>query len=252
MSREAGGRPIRLAPEYRSALSDAGLSTVPGSQHALLTDQVHELLTRLIVQRELPPGSKVNIGEFARRLGTSRMPVVDALNRLEMEGLIERRDRVGSFVTPLTLSDFTQIFEARSMVEEWAAPKIVDHLTTDDVRMLRDLLRQSALLLVGVDEDSFDAGRMLDLDRDFHLALVRIAANERVLAWYRSLNVHIQIGRVHAMRALARCRNVQREHERILAAFEARDITRARQAIETHLTLSYRTVADMIRAHGGI
>lgn len=252
MSREAGGRPIRLAPEYRHAAPVADPPATDGTQHALLTDQVHELLTSLIVERKLAPGKKVNIGDFARRLGTSRMPVVDALNRLEMEGLVERRDRVGSFVTPLSLADFKQLFEARSMIEQWAVPKIIERMTPRDAATLRDLLRQARALLVGVDDTTFDSRRMLDLDRDFHLTLLRLAGNDRILAWYRSLNIHLQIGRIYSMRALERCQSAQREHEEILDAMESGDITRARQAVSDHLSVSYKSLVALLQAHGDI
>ena len=64
-----------------------------------LTDQVYDALKRDIIQRTLAANAKLDVNGLALQLGVSRMPVVDALNRLENEGLVEKRNRVGTFVT---------------------------------------------------------------------------------------------------------------------------------------------------------
>ena len=69
-------------------------------QYYSLTDQVYHALKRDIVQRKMLPNAKLDVNGLAQELGVSRMPVVDALTRLESEGLVEKRNRVGTFVTP--------------------------------------------------------------------------------------------------------------------------------------------------------
>jgi len=217
-----------------------------------LTDQVHEILKRQIVQRHLVPGSKLDVGDLANRLGTSRMPVVDALNRLEMEGLVERRDRVGTFVTPFSPVDFDDLYAARLMVEQWAMEPIIASITPADIDKLRGILNASKALLKDVNDQTFDYRRFLELDQDFHVNLMSLCSNRRILDWYRSLNAHIQVGRVYSLRALKRCKGAQKEHEAILAALEARDAQGARDAVKDHLTLSQNGILGIINARGDL
>ncbi len=228
----------------------------PGQGEAIqrvnLTDQVHERLKQRIVQRDLAPGSKLDVGELARGMGVSRMPVVDALNRLEMEGLVERRDRVGSFVASLSALDLDDLFAARRMVEEWAMAPIARNLSAEDLTALRAILRESKALLRGVDDATFDYRRTLELDQAFHMTLMRSCGNRRIIDWYASLNAHIQIGRVYSLRALRRCRGAQKEHEEMLDALVARDVPRARAAVAAHLEESRQGIAAILEERGDL
>ena len=76
-----------------------------------LTDQVYDALKRDIIQRTLVANAKLDVNGLALQLGVSRMPVVDALSRLENEGLVEKRNRVGTFVTPVSQRMFIEWFE---------------------------------------------------------------------------------------------------------------------------------------------
>lgn len=59
------------------------------AQHKRLADIVYERLCRAVVDGSLTPGQRVRDSELADRLGVSRMPVREALQRLERQGLIE-------------------------------------------------------------------------------------------------------------------------------------------------------------------
>ncbi|MDZ4694997.1 MAG: GntR family transcriptional regulator [Deltaproteobacteria bacterium] len=240
-----GPRPANAA-NPNSTVADDGVNRVT------LTDQVHEILKRQIVQRHLVPGAKLDVGDLATRLGTSRMPIVDALNRLEMEGLVERRDRVGTFVTPFSPVDFDDLYAARLMVEQWAMEPIVASIKDTDIEQLKMLLRDSKSLLKDVSDETFDYRRFLELDQDFHVNLMGLCKNLRILDWYRSLNAHIQVGRVYSLRALKRCKGAQAEHEKILAALEARDAERARDAVKEHLSVSQNGILGILNARGDL
>lgn len=62
------------------------------------TDLVEGWLRELIVSGKLAPGKFIDKGQIARRLGTSRLPVTMALDRLERDGLVDVVPQVGTFV----------------------------------------------------------------------------------------------------------------------------------------------------------
>src|SRR4051812_8104797 len=63
-----------------------------------LSTGVYDRLKEMIAKRELRPGTQLVQQTLARSLGTSPMPVIEALRRLERDGLVTHIPRLGSFV----------------------------------------------------------------------------------------------------------------------------------------------------------
>ncbi|MTE24503.1 GntR family transcriptional regulator [Microbacterium sp. ZXX196] len=63
--------------------------SIPLPRTMRLADAVYERLTEAIISGDLAPGERVRDGELADQLGVSRMPVREALQRLERQGLVE-------------------------------------------------------------------------------------------------------------------------------------------------------------------
>ena len=82
-------------------------------QYYSRTDQVYDSIKKGILQGKVSTQEKLDINLLASALGVSRMPVVDALTRLETEGLVERRNRVGTFVRMISQSSFAELFAGR-------------------------------------------------------------------------------------------------------------------------------------------
>src|SRR5215468_6808667 len=128
-------------------------------QYTSINEQVYKILKRRIIERRFPAGGKLDINALATELGISRMPIMDAITRLETEGLVERRNRVGTFVTPLNRSKYEEIYSAREMIEQWAAQLILERITDEDIVMLQQILDQANAFLLGVTEETFDFQR---------------------------------------------------------------------------------------------
>jgi DNA-binding GntR family transcriptional regulator len=221
-------------------------------QYFSLSDQVYTILKRSIVERRLGPNTKLDINGMGQQMGVSRMPILDALTRLEAEGLVTRKNRVGTYVTPIDRHMFEEMFETRDMIEQWTTDKVVANLTEADLDELGKLLDKAGKLLAGVDEQDFDYRQYIEYDERFHVKLIRVSRNTRVIGFYLSLNSHMQIARAYSLRALTRSQEGQHEHEAILEAFAARDVKRARKAQQHHLQRSRSGVLALLEEHGGV
>ncbi len=211
-------------------------------QTASLSEQVYQVLKQQIIERKVKPNDKLDINALAEELGVSRTPILDALTRLEVDRLVVSKNRVGTYVAPLDRAMYEEIFDARLMVENWAIQQASEHLTEQRVEALHDLLRRSAQLLVGVDAETFDYRSFIKYDQNFHLALIEVCSNSRVSEFYRSLNIHIQIARVYALRPLNRSIEGQGEHEAILQHLANHDVKNALKAQQYHLERSRENV----------
>ncbi len=214
-----------------------------------INEQVYKILKRRIIERRFAAGAKLDINALAAELGISRMPVVDALMRLETEGLVERRNRVGTFVAPLDRAKYEEIYAARDMVEQWAVTEIIARITKDDIAALQHILEQTHALLQNVTEDTFDYQKYSEYDGAFHLSLIRLCGNSYITSFYMSLNSHVQIMRVLSLGALQRSQETQLEHDAILSAYKAHDVKKCEAAHRIHLEKSRAGVLQLLEIH---
>ena len=220
--------------------------------HTSINEQVYNIVKRRIIERRFPAGAKLDINALADELGVSRMPVVDALTRLETEGLVERRNRIGTFVTPMDRIRYEEIYAAREMIEQWAAQPIVARISDEDIAALWRILERTRLLLENVTEDTFDYQQYSEYDGTFHLSLIKLCGNSYIMNFYASMNSHVQIVRVLSLSALKRSQETQVEHENILRAYETRDVDKVRLAQSIHLENSRIGVLKTLELHENV
>lgn len=139
-------------------------------------------LRSLIAQGTLPPGAQLVEMEIARKLGVSRGPVREAINRLTQEGLLVSIRNRGVFVVEFGEADIRDIYEARTAVEKAAA----------GILLATDFKRAGQLLLdrVGDMEEARlanDPEAMSEADVVFHESLVAMASSPRLSRMHGTL-----------------------------------------------------------------
>lgn len=101
-----------------------------------ISDALFEALRAEILSGDLAPGARLYQDRLARRFGTSRIPMRDALARLEQDGLVEIDARRGAKVRTLTVDDVAEIYDIRRSLEPLAARLAVGTLTDQSIRHL--------------------------------------------------------------------------------------------------------------------
>ncbi len=207
--------------------------TFPVIDHTALSDKVYEVLKKKILERELKPGDKVLVDEVAHQLGVSRTPVKDALNRLALEGLIDKVARRGTFVSTMSAQDVGELFDLRLLMESYAAEKVLEKNKADS--FLAEMKKCMANIDRIAQSDDPDYDAYLVWNRDLHLSLIRLADNNRLLQMYESLNIPIQVARVHYLHSVESVTHTQQEHQAIYQAFDSRDLEQVKHAIAAHI-----------------
>lgn len=113
-----------------------------------------------ILRGELAPGSRIRQEDLAREFGASRLPVRDALRRLEAEGLVRLVASSGAWVERLSLAECTEAYLVRERLEPLLLGLSAPHLDAQALDRLADLAHR----MEGADLETF-----LRLDREFHL-----------------------------------------------------------------------------------
>jgi DNA-binding GntR family transcriptional regulator len=91
------------------------------SQPASLSERAYLVIRDRILKGELSLGAALSRRKLAAELGMSLLPVAEALQRLEGDGLVESRPRIGTRVCRPTAQDIRERYEVREALESQAA-----------------------------------------------------------------------------------------------------------------------------------
>jgi len=184
-----------------------------------------QLLVDIIIGR-LAPGERLDEQALARRYGGGLAGIREALARLALEGLVQRRARVGTIVAPLDLMDARDAFEARALIEVECARLAALKAGAQQIAAIRTTLESG--------EDAVrrnDARALAAMDEAFHVA-VATASGNRTLAKMVTL-LHHQTARfwLYAMRAPQPEESLKalREHLSLADAIAVHDGPRAQR-----------------------
>ena len=86
-----------------------------------MAQRVYEQIREQIQTGKLSPGTRLVNRKLAGEMGTSMVPIREALNRLTSEGLLEHLPGGGNFVRKLTRKEIIQLYEFRESLETFAA-----------------------------------------------------------------------------------------------------------------------------------
>jgi DNA-binding GntR family transcriptional regulator len=217
--------------------------------HTALSEKVYLILRKKILSHELKFGEKVLIDEIASQLGVSRTPVKDAVNRLALEGLVEKVARRGTFVTTLTLRDVAELFDLRLLLELYAAEKVLEKGQVE--LLLAEMEKCMANIDRAANSDDPDYDAYMSWNRNLHLSLIRLADNNRLLQMYQSLNIHLQVARVHYAHSIEDVAQTQQEHRAIYEAFQNGHWEQVKKAISTHVNTAKTEVLKILEEHVG-
>ena len=190
-----------------------------------------QLLVDIIIGR-LAPGERLDEQVLARRYGGGLAGIREALARLALEGLVQRRARVGTIVSPLDLADAREAIEARALIEVECARLAALKAGPAQIAAIRATLEDG--------EDAVrrnDARALAAMDEAFHVA-VATASGNRTLAKMVTL-LHHQTARfwLYDMRAPQPEESLQalKEHLTLADAIAAHDAPLAQRLMREAL-----------------
>jgi GntR family transcriptional regulator, rspAB operon transcriptional repressor len=140
-----------------------------------LGEAVFERLRDAIIDKSLPPGSRIAEWAIAQQLGVSRTPVRETLWRLRQMGLIEAVGRKGYQVAYPSRTAIEQAYEVHEALQVLAAGVAVERGSDEELAAIRDAALASLAGATNGDMDEF-----LRWDDEFHERITRAAQNSRL------------------------------------------------------------------------
>jgi len=201
--------------------------------------EIAQALRSEIISGALPQGSELRQQFLAERFRVSRMPIREALRRLEAEGLILFTPNKSARVAPLSIADLQEIYEMRIAAETLALRRSLPELSNAQIDRAAEI--QVRLETAPVSE--FGA-----LNDAFHGTLYRPCGMPRLLAHIEVLsNAADRYLRV-IVASLDYAGKSHREHHKLLEACRKRDEVAALTCLARHIQQAGEALASLMRA----
>lgn len=104
-----------------------------------LAEHAYLVIRERILKGEIPLGATLSRRKLAAELSMSLLPVAEALQRLESEGVVESLPRIGTRVYLPTAEDIRERYEVREALESQAARLFAANATTRDRLELKSM-----------------------------------------------------------------------------------------------------------------
>lgn len=141
----------------------------------LLSEEIYSTLRTAIIEERLPPGMKIVEERLAGELGVSRIPLREALHKLERDGFVQSLAHRGFRVTSFNAENVRQVYEIRELLEVSAATKARGHIDEAGAAGLLAIVQQM--------EDEVAAENdvaVVGLHARFHRTIYEAGDNERL------------------------------------------------------------------------
>ncbi len=194
-----------------------------------LAHDVYVSLLRAIIEGEYPAYTRLKERDISERFDVSRVPVREALRRLEAEGFVASEQNRGATVVGVTTQDINDIFDLRLCIEPFAAARTAERVASGlvSVDRLRDLLTTAQTVV-----DPFIAQ---GANLDFHTEVVAMSANAGLVRSLAPVR-----GRMEWIFRLTRDeRGVEHavEHRQLFEAIAAGNATAAHALTTAHIEM---------------
>ncbi|MFO1033265.1 MAG: GntR family transcriptional regulator [Hyphomicrobiales bacterium] len=207
-------------------------------------DQVYQHLRSEIITCRLAPYEAISENRICGMFGVSRSPVRIAVTRLAEDGLIEIFPQRGTYVAPIKLQQVREAQFARTALEVALAEEAARHWTARDTVEIQQNLAIQAIHAKAGDSWSF----FLD-NEAFHQIIARAARLRGVWSTVQSVKtIWDRIGHI-ANRVPAHTLEIIAEHQSIVAALDARDVTATSAAMREHMQSVDHAIARLQPLH---
>lgn len=183
-----------------------------------------------IVAGRFASGEKLRQVHLARRFGVSTTPVREAFGILQHQGLVRMHPQRGATVFVPTVEDLEEHYEIRDALECLATARAAVNFRPEHSGPLRAALAEM--------HDCRDPELYVELNHRFHMSIYELSGRRRLVDLIDHLRVVTQAYvQIYAAQVVP-SGQAEHEHDEILAACEANDPERAREATSRHLRLT--------------
>jgi DNA-binding GntR family transcriptional regulator len=207
-----------------------------------VSEMLYSRLREGILTGTYPPGFVLRQDDLSRRLGASRVPLREAMTRLEVEGLVVLRPRRGYAVLSLEPAEIREIFDLRAVVEEHLAGIAASTRTAKDIAAVAKSLAKMEQITTRTPSRS---DKWLDANSEFHTRLLACAHRQRAGRFAAMLRDQVEPYIRIEINLTKDVTQAEAEHRLIFEALEAGNKRRLQELSRQHCE---NTASRLIKA----
>jgi DNA-binding GntR family transcriptional regulator len=190
--------------------------------------QVYHLLRDRILRGEIAGGSRLIQGPLSEEIGTSRIPVRDALKRLESDGLV-KCDETGRYsVVQFSTQDAEEVYAIRRQLEPFAVELAARAMTSEAMEEIKSLFNE-----LNKAARRRQLEKYIEINTSFHMAIYEASGMVRLVRIIRGL--YSGVPSLTPIVLEGRIVRSQEEHAEIVDRLAARDGAGAARAMDRHI-----------------
>ncbi|MFP3669834.1 GntR family transcriptional regulator [Priestia sp. SIMBA_032] len=199
-------------------------------------------IQRWIIDGTLLPGERLVDAELAEALGVSRTPIREALQLLEIQGLVELLPRKDTRVKNIEKEDILKMYSTLSSLHALAAEAASLVILPEQIEQLKTLNAQFGDAIAN--ETPYEA---MELDEQFHNLIIDISDNPYISSFSSSLQIHIRRFKyVFLKQPMSGTHASVQEHSAIIDAMEERDYEKASVMMKKNLIRPMHELYELI------
>lgn len=199
-----------------------------GSKPKPTEELIYTELFDSILERRLPPDTKLGENLLAEHYGVSRTIIRQVLMRLAHDQLVKLEPHRGAFVASLTLDQAKQIYEAWRLTEAAIVRDVTRNITRKQVATLRSLVKEERIAC-----EQRDVPRLSRLSAQFHIQLADLCQNKYLARFLKELIPQTSLAFFYEVQGMPIC--TKDEHSEILDQIASGDEEAAVHAAMRHL-----------------
>lgn len=221
---------------------------------SVLADYAYSEILKMILSGEILPGSRIREDILADRLGISRTPVREAVNRLTQNGFVTSVKRKGLYCVEITRQDLLNLLELRIALESLSFENCIDQATKENIDTIQNIVEEFDKQLKNVlahNDDNIVKELALihnEYDVRFHVGIARVSNSSRLIQYVTEVETMLLIARQRIYRSNERVKIVQvswTQHQQMVDSIRARDKKAARALLDDHLRLMMETQVNI-------
>jgi DNA-binding GntR family transcriptional regulator len=210
-------------------------------------DRALDYVKSQVLTGAFPGGELISEGEVAAALGMSRTPVREAFLRLEAEGLLRLYPQRGALVIPVSSDEARAVIEARLVLEQFAATKVIGRGPAACTAVFEQLSAQLQRQRDAAAASNWQ--EFVKADRAYHDVTLKASGNAILSNFYSSLrDRQMRMTGESLIHDQQRMATILDEHRSIAEALRDGDLQRTLGIVQAHLTSTLRSLGFAVEA----
>ena len=197
-------------------------------------DYTHEAymgIRKMFFTNEIIPGQKISYRDLAERLDMSSTPIIQALKRLEFQGLVRHEPNRGYYTEKISLDELIEIYDFRELIEVSLLPETIKTINRQGLAKLKKALKNH----LNAKRDPYLKEHLLK-DMEMHLTLAEFSGCTLQVNTLRHLFDLLYLKYRANMLFITPMNTVDEEHQQIYHLIAEKDATKACKVLGQHIS----------------